>query len=72
MIGKLKAGFPFLICDSLPAMPHPKSVTGDIVGFDLSPVLMFWQLDGSPEVIVGFHISVRNSVPLLGSGSSSF
>ena len=40
-------------------------------GFDLSPVLTVCLFDGSQEVIVGFIISVRNSVPLLESGSSS-
>ena len=64
--GQLAAGFPFVVRDSLQALPHPMS----IVGFDLSPVLTLCLFDGSSEGIREFLISVRISVPLLESGSS--
>lgn len=56
------AGFPFVILDRLQALPH-LSVRTSVVGFDFSPVLRLCLVDGSSEVVVGFLISVRISVP---------
>jgi hypothetical protein len=62
---------PFVIRDSLQALPHPTSVRASVVRFHLSPVLTLCVFDGSLEELAGFLISVRISVPLLESGSSS-
>ena len=61
---------PFVVCNSLLALPHPTSVRADVLRFDLSLVLTLFLLDGSSEGIAGFLISFRVRVPLLESGSS--
>jgi hypothetical protein len=65
------AEFPFVIRDSLQALPHLTSVRASVVGFDLGHVMTHCLFDGSSEDVAGFLISVRISVPLLESGSSS-
>ena len=57
---------PFVVCNSLQALPHPTSVVAD-----LSPILTLCLFDGSSEGIAGFLIGFRFRVPLLESGSSS-
>jgi hypothetical protein len=59
---------PFVVCNSLPALPHPTSIGAVIIQFDLSPPLMLL-VEGSPEVLVGFLISFWVIVPLLESVS---
>ena len=54
------------------ALPHPTSVRGGVVGFNLSPVFALCLFDVSSEGIVGFLTSVRISVLLLESGSFIF
>uniref|UniRef100_A0A4W5S0X4 Arf-GAP with GTPase, ANK repeat and PH domain-containing protein 3 n=1 Tax=Hucho hucho TaxID=62062 RepID=A0A4W5S0X4_9TELE len=55
--GQLAAGFPFVVRDCLQALLHPSSVSGSVVGFDLSPVLTLCLFDGSSEVVARFLIS---------------
>ena len=49
----------------------PTSVRAGEVGLNLNLVLQLCLFDGSSECIAGFLISVRISLPLLESGSSS-
>jgi hypothetical protein len=67
--GQLVFGFPFVVRNISPA--HPTSFIAGVVRFNHSPVLMLCLFDGFSEGIAGFLISVRISVPLLESGSSS-
>ena len=69
--GQLASGFPFVVRNSFQTLPHPTSVKAGVVGFNLNPVLTLCLFDGSSEGIAGFIISVRISLPLLESGSSS-
>ena len=71
MTGQLSVVLPFVVCNSLQAMPHPMSIGASVVQFDLSPVLTLFLFDGSSEDIAGFLISFWVSVQLLESGSSS-
>jgi hypothetical protein len=70
--GQLVAGFPFVIHDSVQALPLLTSTRSGLVGFDLSPVLTLCLFNGSSEVIAGFLISVRISVLLLESADVAF
>ena len=66
--GQFSAVLPFVVCNSLQALPHPTSVReGVVVRFDISPVLTLCLFDGSSQGITGFLISV----PLLEGGSST-
>ena len=53
---------PFVVCNSLQALPHPTSFGVGVVRFDLGPVLTLCLFDSSFEGIVGFLISVSLSV----------
>ena len=55
-LGQLLAVLPFVVCNSLQALPHPTSVGAGVVLFDLSPVSMLCLFDGSSEGIAGFLI----------------
>ena len=57
--GRLSSGFPFVVCNSLQALPHPTSVRAGVVGFNLNPVLMHCLFDGSSEGIAGFLIGAQ-------------
>jgi hypothetical protein len=70
-MGQLAAVFPFVVRNSFQALTHPTSIRAGVIGFNLSPLLMFCLFDGSSEGIAEVLISVRISVPLLESGSSS-
>jgi hypothetical protein len=48
--------FPFVLRNSLQALPHPMSVGAGVVQFNLSPVLTLCLFDGSSEGIAGFLI----------------
>ena len=54
--GQFSAGFFFVICDSLQALPHPTSIRASVVGFDLSPALMLCLFDDSSEGVAGFPL----------------
>ena len=71
LAGQLTAAFLFVIHDSSQALPHRTSVRAGVVGFNLSPVLTLCLFHGSSEVVAGFPISVRISVPLLENSSCS-
>ena len=69
--GQLSAVLPFVVCNSLPALPHPTSVRAGVVRLDLSPVLTLCLFDGLSEGIAEYLIRVWVRVPLLESVSSS-
>ena len=69
--GQLSAVLPFVVCNSLQALPHPTSVRAGEVRFDLSPVLTLCLFDGSSEDMARFLISFRVRVPLRESCSST-
>ena len=66
--GQLASGFPFVVHNSLQALPHQTSVRAGVVGFNLSPVLT---LACFMEGIAGLLISGWVRVLLLESGSST-
>ena len=70
--GRLASGFPFTVCNSFQALPHPKSIRDGVVGFNLNPVLTLCLFDGSSEGIAGFLPSVRISLLLLESAALAF
>ena len=68
---QLAAVLPFVVCNSLQALPHPTSIGAGVAQFDLSLVLTLCLFDVSSEGIAGFLISFWFRVPLLESDSST-
>jgi hypothetical protein len=48
---------PFVVFNSLQALPHPMSIGAGVVRFNLIPVLTLCLFDGSLERIAGFLLS---------------
>ena len=65
------ANVPFVVRNNFQALPHPTSLRASVEGFNLSPVLTLCLFNGSFEGIAGILISVRISVLLLESSSST-
>ena len=62
---------PFVVYNSLQALPHPMSVGAGVVRLNRILVLILCLFDGLSKGIEGFLINFRVRVPFLESGSST-
>ena len=62
---------PFVVCNSLQALPHKTSVGAGKVRFNLSPISALCLFEGLSEGIAGFLKSFRGRVQHLECGSST-
>ena len=56
---KLAAWLLFVVRKSLQALPHPRSIIADVLGFNLSPVMALCLFDGLSKGVAGFLISIQ-------------
>ena len=60
------AGFPFVICYRLQALPHTTSVRVGVIGLHLPHIFSFCVFEVSSEVVAGFLVYIHVHVSFLG------